>query len=370
MKKGIALFALLGLFITGLPSYSKASEKAAITDFTVIDKSDDALVLSAFLHLKEGDYLKLFLQELDTYESLKQDKIIWGAEKEIQTIKKEDLYAGDYINYLHTVKNLENFNYYKTVLKVYNNGTEICARDVFDITLLSNPEIFAYSKKYSLNGEKNIEIYGGVFIGHSYLTGFEQVGFEGDCFTGKADVSNCFQIMRWGEKSITVNLPEQIMEKSGKIEARKGYQEYPVIGKKEIIELYRMKSKEDFHVITCPDCFEKTIPSNYGGEDYRYLYNSLNYRYGKGEYGRSNLALEAEAAKRFRETMKTRLGRDIGVDALWFLNLFQAYYYGGYSEDDIVAEVLKGPGVVHVSIPWSSWCKTQDYISKTSLDRN
>ena len=84
------------------------------------------------------------------------------------------------------------------------------------------------------------------------------------------------------------------------------------------------------------------------------------YTYTKFSYGRPRLkspSMEKDLAVKLKAELETRLGRSIGVHAKDWDTIVNAYIYGGYSIDEIKNTLVYGPGMVHPTIPASSWRK-------------
>jgi len=329
------------------------SYKPGIESFGVSAQTKDTVVLNAILTTESySDTIRLYQRDVEKGEGYTL----------VHEVPKEEMefVFGRYTVYQHAVTGLEPGRKYEFSIKIVVGDTEPYSHVIAATTLTSDPRIVAFSKKNALRGEY-VTIY-GENLGEENWSENTRVSYLGD--TG-----NPFYVTGGNDKSISVSLPFDIDYRRGFIEVSKTFAEYPYSmlkddGEKREHELYHIVSKENLNIINESHWIERTIDSHYYGEEYRYLINSLDYRYGRGEVDREYLVKEQRAAKEFREIMQKRLGRDIGVDALWFLNLFQAWYYGGYSEQDIENEVLYGPGVVHTTIQKKEWEKTVDYQNR------
>ncbi|MBU1166861.1 hypothetical protein KKC60_00435 [Patescibacteria group bacterium] len=360
MKKTLIVFISVLFIAATFFNVSNAAENERAY-LVAIDKSTDKVVLYGVLPYVSGS-LELLMKKGNTDDAYESIQLLHTSK-----------YFGfeDLIAYRHTVENLEPNTEYEFILKLsYQENDDAGVLKTKTQTLQNLPTLTTFSKKYSVPGEKNVFLSGkNINPTKGYHTNdYIFIDFED---RNDSTIDN-YRLGGSTDKDegnrIKLNVPEDEEPRSGKLRMTKAWGEWP--GENEnsdtnIVELYSIVSEEEFHII-CADCMKRTIESKYQDDEYRYLVNSLDYRYGLGESGRTSLEKERAAAQEFRDTMQQRLGRDIAVDALWFLNLFQAWYYGGYSEQDVEKEVLNGPGVVHTSIKKHVWGKTDEYQRSSS----
>ncbi len=362
MKKILYIFAALTFMVLGA-----GNAQAAVDPYlAAIDKTESKVVLEGAVSYSGGT-LQLLMKKNSASNYFVIHEIVTNTN-----------YAFDgSIGYSHTVANLEPNTSYDFLLKKSNednNQSSVVKTTV--TTTLNPPTLKNFSKKYVEPGE--ITYFNGSDLDPSpdyVLSDYLSVQMGGEC--DLSSYSNYPDTCMFGrtEKSdgnkVSFKVPDNAKPRSGKVTLKQGYHEWPPkydrsASNLEIVELYSIQSEEELHVI-CKGCMPRTIESKYTDGDYRHLVNSLDYRYGLGVSGREFITKEQRAAKDFRSRMDARrnLNLNFHIDALWFLNLFQSSYYGGYSDEDIENEIIVGPGVVHTQIPKSAWKNTSQYKDAT-----
>lgn len=382
MKKGILVLSFIsmlamGMFFTStnaeakVPAYAEkfisqksdagskglaeSNSEGKITLFQAVDQGKTYVVLCGLLEIEDGDYVQLFAGVKDggpyvmVHEVLAQDMYTFS----------EEFGAENFSFYQHIVDGLDPNTEYEFVLRMFNkDGVPVGQDNDFGSTLLGDMKVHSVYPKNALPGDTV------TITGENFGSGNHNDTSIGDS-TCLENGSYCLYSEEWSNDRIKLQIPYDFLQQRGyEVRVHRQYQEFPIGLNEELTPIFSDQGEVELTTIDIYDSpyhyFNYGIASNYYGEQYLYMNNALEFRYGNV---RKNIPKEQEEARLFRKRIEDTIGRSIGVDALWFLNLFTASYYGGYSDEDIITEVLHGPCAVNATIPKVAWKNTSDYQS-------
>ncbi|MFH2105541.1 MAG: hypothetical protein ABII72_04905 [Parcubacteria group bacterium] len=319
------------------------------SDFSFSDMDKTPSIYFYSQEATNGDRAAWVLQDAISYTSTD----LWEYED-------EDYMSGVYS--MGTTKELKSGTQYNLKLVLTIEGEEVASKTTTGTTLDSAPQITDVYPKHIVRGD-TVKFYGDNLVGE-HTNGYS-VSFDDN---DQEYTEHLIPDFDWTNTMITAEVMDYFRVYQGK--SSRGrltvHRQYEVSPRREpntgYIDMPAIETTYDVQIATSTDYLDHTIQSNYKGRDYQYLYNALALRY-RSSIVRDEAQIQQEQAEaqNFRQRIKSRLGRDIGVDSLWFLNLFYARYYGGYTDEDIVKEIQYGPCGIHAVIAKNAWQETSEY---------